>query len=220
MAKPSSPQHRINITISDRMKKDLEIVTTSLDAKSSTDTIRFSVQFMKNTIEEKKRGGIIYAYYPKTEEFSRISWPHFLDPDLDYDYEPVILPKADARKNAAIYSSILIDSIGSLVEETQDRLRNSPARHQRTEDTDALLKILKSLLAQVKRLNVILTSDSKSISGEEKIQLNQHINKFIDGFAGIAGKGTGILVVTAGASLLTYIGVNPDLVSGILSKLR
>jgi hypothetical protein len=92
-------------------------------------------------------------------------------------------------------------------------------------DDGRFLEELRSLVAELRRLNDLLEVKKKSVRATQKEvgALGRHFDKFLssyaNAFAKAAGKGTGYLLIAGIGGLLYHAGMDKDLIDSIWKHL-
>jgi hypothetical protein len=126
-----------------------------------------------------------------------------------------------AKEDVLRYSRVLIEALQDALDYNPNRHHNRPPPDLRVSDDENFLEELRSLIAELKRLNDLLEIKKKSVPATRKEvnSLGQHFDRFLSNYAAAfgkaAGKGTGYLLVAGISSLLYHAGIGKDLIDSI-----
>jgi hypothetical protein len=126
------------------------------------------------------------------------------------------------REQVVAISNIIISSLQEALDYDPARHHNQPPPELRIEDA-RYLQDIRDLIAELRRLNTLLETSRPPQRGEPKrtiIDINKHINKFLENYIPMLAKGTAGLTVATMASLLFHAGVGEDIIMGILSMAK
>jgi hypothetical protein len=213
------PQKSVKVQLTlNKNDQDLldELSLSHHHSANKSEVIKKSLVAYNQIHQESLQGHLVFIYDVNKDTTREVHFPGINNSKFE---RPVFLSPIESRRHARVYTGILVESLTTILKEEEGRLHNRPPREFQTKDDDER-KLLKQLISELRKLNKLLGEETKRVPEKQKIEVAKHLNKFLDGFASTAGKGTaGVLVTGASASLMMYLGVDTHTISGLFSKL-
>ena len=133
---------------------------------------------------------------------------------------------AKAKEGVLRYSRVLIEALQDALDYDPNRHHNQSPPDLRVSDDERFLEELRSLVAELKKLNALLEAKRRPISAtqQEIGSLGRHFDKFLTNYASAfgkaAGKGSWYLLVAGVGGLLYHAGISKDLIDSIWNHVR